>query len=324
MEITDVRIKLVRQSKERLRAFCTVTFDNAFVVRDIKIVDGTHGLFVAMPSRKLAMPCPGCSHKNHLRARFCEMCGARLPEQQVPADDDGRAKLYTDVAHPITQAFRERLQTRIIDAYEGALDADGSDEEVVREDEVIVEVEEAEDEEVAAVEEETADEEVDEHEDLDDSDTSAGTYRSLIADLRGDRPSDRGDRTDRGGGPAGQDPRPRPPADRTDESRPRRGRSRGRGRRDRQEGSDGQQGGDRDKPPREHTAGPTAPKAKQVSEVVPVRTATPADTVRASAPPPPKPARAPEPARPPRAAEPKPAPPVEEPDDGSPFGAGIA
>jgi len=60
VNITEVRIKLLpaRQAYEdRLRAFCTVTFDHAFVVRDLKIIEGQNGYFVAMPSRKLTARC---------------------------------------------------------------------------------------------------------------------------------------------------------------------------------------------------------------------------------------------------------------------------
>ena len=57
MEITEVRIKLMEDNNERLQAFCSVTFDDAFVVRDLKIIEGTKGSFVAMPSRKLTDRC---------------------------------------------------------------------------------------------------------------------------------------------------------------------------------------------------------------------------------------------------------------------------
>ncbi len=57
MEITEVRIKLMEESEDRLRAFCSITFDNCFVVRDLKIIEGSHGPFVAMPSRKLTHRC---------------------------------------------------------------------------------------------------------------------------------------------------------------------------------------------------------------------------------------------------------------------------
>ena len=82
MVITEVRIKLMDDSSEneRLQAFCSVTFDDAYVVRDLKIIEGTEGSFVAMPSRKLTDRCPGCGSKNHLRARYCNSChpgGAR-------------------------------------------------------------------------------------------------------------------------------------------------------------------------------------------------------------------------------------------------------
>ena len=68
MEITEVRIKLMEDADDRLRAFCSITFDDCFVVRDLKIIDGINGPFVAMPSRKLTSHCPQCGSKNHLRA----------------------------------------------------------------------------------------------------------------------------------------------------------------------------------------------------------------------------------------------------------------
>lgn len=122
MEITEVRIKLVEKSSERLRAFCSVTFDGDFVVRDLKIIDGSNGPFVAMPSRKLADRCNRCGAKNHLRARFCNECGQRLNENRAPRDDHGRAKLHADVAHPINAGCRERIQLTVIEAYEQELE----------------------------------------------------------------------------------------------------------------------------------------------------------------------------------------------------------
>ena len=117
MEITDIRVKLVNHSSDRLKAFCSVTLDDEFVIRDIKLVEGSNGLFVAMPSRKLTTSCPKCKHKNPLRARYCAECGAGLPNLDLPVDDAGRLRLYRDIAHPITQEFREKLQSSIVEAY---------------------------------------------------------------------------------------------------------------------------------------------------------------------------------------------------------------
>lgn len=114
MEITEVRIKLTEEAGDRLQAFCSVTLDHCFVVRDLKIIEGTHGPFVAMPSRKLTTRCPACGCKNHLRAGFCNQCGGALRADRMPKDDNGRAKLYADIAHPINSACREMLQERII------------------------------------------------------------------------------------------------------------------------------------------------------------------------------------------------------------------
>jgi len=118
MEITEVRIKLMEEPGERLQAFCSITFDDCFVVRDLKIIEGASGPFVAMPSRKLTAHCPHCGCKNHLRAGHCNQCGARLKEQIAAKDDEGRAKLYADIAHPINSACREMIQTRVIQAYQ--------------------------------------------------------------------------------------------------------------------------------------------------------------------------------------------------------------
>jgi len=117
--ITEVRIKLMEDNNEneRLQAFCSVTFDDAFVVRDLKIIEGTKGSFVAMPSRKLTDRCTGCGCKNHLRARFCNQCGHKLDEDRATRDADGRVKLHADIAHPINSACREVIQSAVLKAF---------------------------------------------------------------------------------------------------------------------------------------------------------------------------------------------------------------
>ena len=122
MEITEVRIKLTEDSDDRLQAFCSVTFDDAFVVRDLKIIEGTNGPFVAMPSRKLTTHCERCRSKNHIRANYCNQCGAKMSGEQgvrdhASQDHGGRAKLYADIAHPINSACREMIQNRVVEEY---------------------------------------------------------------------------------------------------------------------------------------------------------------------------------------------------------------
>ncbi len=120
MEITEIRIKLMEESEDRLRAFCSITIDNSFVVRDLKIIDGTSGPFVAMPSRKLAGHCPRCGYKNHLRASYCNHCGARLSPSNE-ASFDSPQKLYADVAHPINSECREMIQNAVLDEFAAEL-----------------------------------------------------------------------------------------------------------------------------------------------------------------------------------------------------------
>ena len=122
MEISEVRVKLVDRSGERLRAFCSITLDNAFVIRDLKIIGGTNGAFVAMPSRKLADRCRHCGTKNHLRSRFCNECGKRLDEGRAPRDGQGRAKLHADIAHPINATCRESIQQVVMEAFEAEVE----------------------------------------------------------------------------------------------------------------------------------------------------------------------------------------------------------
>ncbi|MFH1848341.1 MAG: SpoVG family protein [Candidatus Omnitrophota bacterium] len=120
MEITEVRIVLKEGADKKLKAYATVTFDNAFVVRNIKIIEGGKGLFVAMPSRKLKEPCPKCNFKNVIRSKFCNQCGASLPisAPKAPIDGKERESEHRDIAHPITLECREYLQKRVLDAYE--------------------------------------------------------------------------------------------------------------------------------------------------------------------------------------------------------------
>ncbi len=118
MQISEVRIKLMNDPHERLLAFCSITFDASFVIRDLKIIQGAKGAFVAMPSRKLMDRCPKCHMKNHLRAMFCNQCGVRLDENRAAKDDAGRARLYADIAHPINSDCRELIQDEVIKAYQ--------------------------------------------------------------------------------------------------------------------------------------------------------------------------------------------------------------
>ncbi|MBM3243547.1 MAG: hypothetical protein FJZ12_01760 [Candidatus Omnitrophica bacterium] len=121
MEITEVRVALKDSPDKKLKAYATVTFDNAFVVRNIKVITGTTALFIAMPSRKVKQPCPKCGFKNELRSKYCNQCASALPSSAKIAslDEAGtHSQEHKDIAHPITQEFREYLQKRVLQAYE--------------------------------------------------------------------------------------------------------------------------------------------------------------------------------------------------------------
>ncbi len=115
MRLTDVRIHLCDQPG-RLKAFCCLTFDESFVVRDVKLIEGDGTVFLAMPARKLADHCPRCHEKNHLRARYCNHCGLRLNENRH-SNGRSRIKLHADIAHPIHPELRENLEREVVAAY---------------------------------------------------------------------------------------------------------------------------------------------------------------------------------------------------------------
>ena len=125
MEVTEVSVRLTRKRRGKLRGYATVIFDGCFVVRDIRIIEGPEGPFVAMPSRMLTARCDRCRCKNHLRAKYCSGCGAELPERRPEPDSRGQAKLFVDVAHPVTRACREHLEKRIVEEYRRAAGSAG-------------------------------------------------------------------------------------------------------------------------------------------------------------------------------------------------------
>lgn len=81
MEVTEVKVFPVRNEDDRLKAFATITFDDCFIVRDLKVINGNEGLFVAMPSKKRK---------------------------------DGQ---YKDIAHPLNNEMREQIESAVLNAY---------------------------------------------------------------------------------------------------------------------------------------------------------------------------------------------------------------
>jgi stage V sporulation protein G len=134
MEISEVRIFLKDSPDKKLKAYAAVTFDHAFVVRNIKVIQGNQGIFIAMPSRKVKQPCPRCHYRNETRSKYCNQCGSAVPVVERPAvinDSNSSQSEHKDIAHPITQNFREYLQKRVLEAYEqeklkGPADASGA------------------------------------------------------------------------------------------------------------------------------------------------------------------------------------------------------
>jgi stage V sporulation protein G len=120
MDITEVRIFSRESDDKKLKAFATITFDDCFVVRNIKIIEGTKGLFVAMPSRKIKEACPKCNFKNPSRNKFCGQCASPMPPSKTADEHDDRGQRqseHRDIAHPITAECREKIQNKVLAAY---------------------------------------------------------------------------------------------------------------------------------------------------------------------------------------------------------------
>jgi len=127
MEVTDVRIfKYESSANAKLKAYATITLDGAFVVRNLKVIEGSKGLFVAMPSERAKSACPKCGHWNAARSRFCNQCGAALNAVDQPMDHGGEGQEevqaeHRETAHPITAECRTEIQKKVLAAYEKAV-----------------------------------------------------------------------------------------------------------------------------------------------------------------------------------------------------------
>lgn len=93
LNITDIRVRLVNNNNDKLKAVATITIDDALVVHEIKVINGKDGYFLSMPSRKT---------------------------------NEGEFK---DIVHPIKTEVREALKDQIIAAYEKALAEAGTEQQ---------------------------------------------------------------------------------------------------------------------------------------------------------------------------------------------------
>lgn len=122
MKITEVRVFPTESRDGKLKAFATMTFDDWFVVRNVKIIQGTSGLFIAMPSRKAVEACVKCGFKNAKGSRYCNQCGKEISarDQARPQEDAAVEKQggHMDIAHPVTQECRVYIQKEILAAYD--------------------------------------------------------------------------------------------------------------------------------------------------------------------------------------------------------------
>jgi len=119
VKVTGVRVRLVTGREEKLKAFATIILDESFIIRELKVISGQHGLFVAMPNRKLTARCPKCGGRNNVTASYCNRCGEKLHPRELPRRPHSvRPKLHMDIAHPIKQECRDEIQKAVITEYQ--------------------------------------------------------------------------------------------------------------------------------------------------------------------------------------------------------------
>ena len=116
MKVTNVRVRLA-SSANGLMAYADIELDGELVIHEAKVIRGSHGLIVAMPSRKQCDHCPYCGIKNHLKAHFCNHCGRR----QAGRREAGVAKFYLDTVHPVTYQLRQEIDGAVLAAYREAV-----------------------------------------------------------------------------------------------------------------------------------------------------------------------------------------------------------
>lgn len=125
MEITDVQVNLCAGSEDRLKAYCAVVFDNAFVVHNVRVIEKADGLLIAMPSRKLTAKCPVCHFKNPIDGSYCGNCGMRLRDDATIKRLQRDTKIHFDVAHPINPHCRQQIEQAVTTAYLAAVENQG-------------------------------------------------------------------------------------------------------------------------------------------------------------------------------------------------------
>lgn len=121
MEVTEVRFKMAEYDpfNERILGYCTVILENSLAITDIKLIRGRDaGMFIGMPARKVTDKCESCRRRNHLKAAFCNNCGASLD----PFRGEG-SEFYQDITFPICNDFRKMIEAAVFKVYEDQVQA---------------------------------------------------------------------------------------------------------------------------------------------------------------------------------------------------------
>ena len=118
LNISDVRVNLAcGTDSEKLKAYCSITIDECFMVRGIKLIDGSKGMFIAMPSRKTQFACRACKHKNPISNNFCGKCGSKIGAPRGSGVVETTKMDRVDIAHPLNAECRQQILDELLDAF---------------------------------------------------------------------------------------------------------------------------------------------------------------------------------------------------------------
>ncbi|HAD61936.1 MAG TPA: hypothetical protein DCG12_22080 [Planctomycetaceae bacterium] len=109
MRVTNVEVSV--NHRGCVRAFCKLTFDNEFVIQDVKLIETDRGTFVAMPNRRTTGHCPHCAARIATNFQYCCSCGSPVDQASFAHDRE-----YCDIAHPINRQCREMIEEAVKNA----------------------------------------------------------------------------------------------------------------------------------------------------------------------------------------------------------------
>ncbi|MFH1422009.1 MAG: zinc ribbon domain-containing protein, partial [Planctomycetota bacterium] len=116
IEVTQINVTPVERAG-RLCAVCELVINRVFIIKEIKIISTKYGNIVRLPEKEVVMSCPYCKNRNHLRARFCNACGAKLTNgKKEKKINTPLSQFFYPVVFPMSVECREYISNVVLSA----------------------------------------------------------------------------------------------------------------------------------------------------------------------------------------------------------------